>query len=67
MNYLFYTVDELLAEEFDRYMELLRPTETEFYNTYFAARIVKDTGKRHRTNGDAEGAAKTPPPAPPQA
>ncbi len=53
MNDLFYTVDELLTEEFDRYMELLRPTETEFYNKYFAARVVNDTGIRHRL-GDRE-------------
>ena len=48
MNDLFDKVDELLHEEIDRYMELLRPTETELYNKYFSARVVKDTGIRHR-------------------
>jgi hypothetical protein len=62
---LFYTVDELLSEEFDRYMELLRPTETEFYNSYFAARVVKETGVRHKPVDPEE--TKTPPAAPQQA
>ena len=57
MSDLFDQVDELLNEEFDRYMELLRSTETEFYNKYFAARVIKDTGVRHRANAPA------PPPA----
>ncbi len=67
MNELFDVVDEMLSEEFDRYMELLRPTETEFYNKYFAARVVKDSGIRHRAAGDVEtpgdNGTQTPPPA----
>ncbi len=47
MSDLFDKADELLNEEFDRYMELLRPTETELYNKYFSARVIKDTGVRH--------------------
>ena len=58
MSDLFDKADELLNEEFDRYMELLRPTETELYNKYFSARVVKDTGVRHKANGE------TPAPAP---
>ena len=52
---LFSQVDELLNEELDRYMELLRAADTEFYNTYFAARVIKDIGVRHKAT----------PPAPP--
>jgi hypothetical protein len=52
MSEMFDNADDLLREELDRYMELLRPTEVEFYNKYFSARLVRDTGVRHR-NGDA--------------
>ena len=48
MNELFDKADELLNEDFDRYFELLRPTDTELYNKYFSARVVKDMGMRHR-------------------
>ena len=52
MNDLFDKADDILNEELDRFMEMLRSTETEFYNKYFAARVVKDTGVRHKpTNG----------------
>jgi hypothetical protein len=58
MNDLFDKADELLNEDFDRYMELMRPTNTELYNKYFSARVVKDMGMRHRPN------ATPPPPVP---
>ena len=58
---LFDKVAELLNEEFDRYMELLRSTETEFYNKYFAARVVKDIGVRHKANAPAPPAPATTP------
>ena len=48
MSDLFVKADDILNEELDRFMELLRPTETELYNKYFSARVVKDTGVRHR-------------------
>lgn len=69
---LFNEVDELLTDEVDRFMELLRSKEPEFYNKYFAARVVKETGVRHRpaTAGGSPGEpdeAKTPPAAPQQA
>ncbi len=54
---LFRRADELLKEELDRYMELLRQSETEIYNKYFAARSIKESGIRHRQNG-AEGQEK---------
>lgn len=53
LNSLFAKADELLNEEIDHFMEILRPTETEFYNKYFAGRIIKDTGVRHRQNNEA--------------
>ena len=50
---LFNHADELLNEELDRYMELLRSADTEFYNKYFAARVIKDIGVRHKANAPA--------------
>lgn len=44
----FYKIDEILEEEIDPAMELIRATNTQFYNEYFALRVVKDTGIRHR-------------------
>jgi hypothetical protein len=41
-------MDDLLEEEIDPEMELIRASNTEFYNKYFALRVVKDTGIRHR-------------------
>jgi hypothetical protein len=29
-------------------MELVRGSQTQFYNEYFAARVIKDLGTRHR-------------------
>lgn len=52
MSELFDKADEMLNEEFDHFMELLRPTDTELYNKYFSARIVKDTGYRTKPNGE---------------
>ena len=51
MHELFDRADDLLSEELDRFIEMLRPVETELYNKYFAARVIKDTGIRHRVNG----------------
>ncbi len=57
MNELFDRADELLNEELDRFIEMLRPADTELYNKYFAARIIKDTGVRHRPNGNGQAQA----------
>jgi hypothetical protein len=57
LNDLFDKADELIHEELDRFIEMLRPTETELYNKYFSARVVKDIGIRHRSNGEATAAA----------
>jgi hypothetical protein len=54
MYSLFAEADEVLNEEIDHFMELIRPAETEFYNKYFTARIIKDTGVRHRKPDEAE-------------
>jgi hypothetical protein len=62
MNELFDKADELIHEELDHYMQLLRSTETEFYNKYFAACVVKDTGVRHRP-APAEPTPAAPAPA----
>ena len=64
MNDLFDKADELLHEELDRYMEMLRPTETELYNKYFSARVVKDLGIRHRPAVEPTVASPAPAVAP---
>jgi hypothetical protein len=46
-------VDELLNEKIDRYMELRRSSDMEFYNKYFAACVIKDMGVRHKANAPA--------------
>ena len=48
MEDLFAKVDGILEEEIDPAMELIRASETQFYNEYFALRVIKDTGVRHR-------------------
>jgi hypothetical protein len=45
---LFDVADRTLTEELDRMMELVRGSQTQFYNEYFAARVIKDLGTRHR-------------------
>jgi hypothetical protein len=64
MNDLFDKADELLHEELDRYMELIRGAEREFYNKYFSARVVKDIGIRHRTPVETTVASPVPVVAP---
>jgi hypothetical protein len=60
MNELFDEVDELLHEEVDRLMEVLRPLEAELCNKYFSARVVKDLGIRHRPVAETTVAAPAP-------
>ena len=48
MEDLFAKVNGILEEEIDPAMELIRASKTQFYNEYFALRVVKDTGVRHR-------------------
>jgi hypothetical protein len=54
MKELFRGADELLNHEIDRYMEILKPTESEFYNAYSAARSTKETGVRHRKDEEPD-------------
>ncbi|MBI3365892.1 MAG: hypothetical protein HY033_13420 [Ignavibacteriae bacterium] len=56
---LFDQADEILAEDLDRLMETVRDANNDFYNTYFSARVIKDTGIRHKK------AEPAPPPTPP--
>jgi hypothetical protein len=48
MEDLFAKVDGILEEEIDPAMELIRTSKTQFYNEYFALRVIKDMGVRHR-------------------
>jgi hypothetical protein len=59
---LFDETDELLYDDLDRLMETVRNTETEFYNKYFAARVIKDIGLGR---GEATPTQPTPQPTPP--
>lgn len=44
---LFAKTDDILENEIDRQMELLREEYTEFCNEYFAARVIRDLGIAH--------------------
>lgn len=44
---LFEQTDDVLAKEMDNIVEAIRSTQTQFYNEYFAARVVKELGIRH--------------------
>ena len=56
---LFIQADDLLKEEVDSLMELLRLKEPELYNDYHAARVIKDIGIRHK-KGAKTAAAGSP-------
>jgi len=58
---LFDSADDLLNEEADAIVEVLKKTKLDFYNQYFAARVVKDLG-------GSRGGGENPevPPAPPE-
>jgi hypothetical protein len=55
----FYKMDEILGEEIDPAMELIRASNAQFYNEYFALRVVKDTGVRHNKPEPAPAPAAT--------
>ncbi|HVN48033.1 MAG TPA: hypothetical protein VMU30_04345 [Bacteroidota bacterium] len=46
-------MDEILDEELDPAMELVRTSNPEFYNAYYALRPVKNTGVRHEKKDDS--------------
>ncbi|MFA6025592.1 MAG: hypothetical protein WC727_04060, partial [Ignavibacteriaceae bacterium] len=59
---LFDKTDELLREEADAIVEVLKETQPGFYNQYFAARVIKDLGGRR---GGGENPAEPPQPTEP--
>jgi len=56
---LFEKTDALLNEEADMIVEVLKESQPDFYNQYFAARVIKDLGGSHTKPADED---KTPPP-----
>ena len=55
---LFKQADDILREELDQLMELLRASEPQFYTEYFTARVIKDLGLRHRAKANADAPAQ---------
>ncbi len=51
---IFDEVDDLLNEDIDTIMQLLRSRELEFYNGYTAARVIKDLGVRRQNGGTSD-------------
>ncbi|NCQ19599.1 MAG: hypothetical protein GW805_14895, partial [Ignavibacteria bacterium] len=56
---LFEKTDALLNEEADMLVEVVKESQPDFYNQYFAARVIKDLGGSHTKPADED---KTPPP-----
>ncbi len=56
---LFAKADELLKDEADGIVEVVKETQADFYNQYFSARVIKDLGGSHTKPDDED---KTPPP-----
>jgi hypothetical protein len=49
----FDNLENLLKEQGDHLIELLRETNIDVYNEYFAARVIKDLGGSHgKSNGE---------------
>jgi hypothetical protein len=63
MEDLFAKADEILEEEIDPAMQLIRTSNPQFYNEYFTLRVVKDTGIRHEKAAPAPAPATQPAPA----
>ena len=61
---LFDQMDELLKDELDRLIETVRESERDFYNEYFAARVIKDIGIRHTKPNQPPPTPPPPAPAP---
>jgi hypothetical protein len=64
---LYDQVDELLKDDLDRLMELIKATEPQIYNQYFALRSVKELGVVHRKEQDKTAQATAMPAAAPTA
>ncbi len=61
---LFDRMDDLLKDELDRLIETVRESERDFYNEYFAARVIKDIGIRHTKPNQPPPTPPPPAPAP---
>lgn len=46
LDKLFDEADDLLLDQMDGMMEVFKNTDTDFYNAYFSARVIKDLGTR---------------------
>ncbi len=62
---LFKEGDVLLHERLDKLMEVLKEDHLQFYDAYFAARVIKDLGTGHSNGGGTEPPPENPP-TPPQ-
>lgn len=54
LSELFDKADDLLREEADAIVEVLKETKLSFYNQYFAARVIKDLGGSHTKPGEED-------------
>lgn len=52
---LFASIDETLKEDTDRMMEGVKSDNIDFYNKYFAARVIKDIGGSHNKTDKSIG------------
>lgn len=56
---LFASIDETLKEDIDRLMDGVKSDNIDFYNKYFAARVIKDIGGSHpKTDKNSTNAAE---------
>ena len=56
---LFDNADETLKKDLDKLIELVKKDAPQFYNAYYAARVIKDLG--HRSRPKAETPLETEP------
>jgi hypothetical protein len=57
---LFASIDETLKEDIDRMMDGVKSDNIDFYNKYFAARVIKDFGGSHtKTDKNTETSTNT--------
>ncbi len=72
LGQLFRETDDLIKNEIDKLVQLVREVDDAFYREYFAARVIKDLGKRYEPKTPAVTqpvapitAVVVPPPSPP--
>ncbi|GEM_PF-2317972 len=56
----FEKTDDILREDIDRLMEMIKGQDIEFYDTYRAARTIKDYGATHKKPEDDTGETNPP-------